>query len=223
MTALTAAPARAARATRPSCRRPVTASAQPTQRRTLLLTTGLTVLLGAGPALASPLNVGDVAPEFALPSTTGGVLSLESLKQAGKWTVAYFYNQDFSPGCSLEAARFQNALPAFAAVNAQVVGISMDTLEKHTEAAAKPASDCASKSLTFPLLSDGTGAVSKAYDAFLDLNFLGKYSDRQTFLVDPKGVVRAKWSERDGGMASVKSPAHTEQVLAAIKAAQEAA
>ena len=45
----------------------------------------------------------------------------------------------------------------------------------------------------------------------------GKFSDRQTFLIDSTGVVRAHWLERDGSMASVKTPEHVNQILAAIK------
>lgn len=44
----------------------------------------------------------------------------------------------------------------------------------------------------------------------------GKFSDRQTFLIDDKGTVVGHWLERDGSMANVKTPAHTEQVIAAI-------
>ena len=44
----------------------------------------------------------------------------------------------------------------------------------------------------------------------------GKFSDRQTFLIDGKGTVVGHWLERDGSMANVKTPAHTEQILAAI-------
>ena len=91
----------------------------------------------------------------------------------------------------------------------------MDALEKHT-------SFCAEKGLTFPLLSDASGAVSASYGADLTIPILGKFSDRQTFLVDPKGVIRAKWLERDGSMASVKTPEHAAQVLAALAAAQKA-
>jgi peroxiredoxin Q/BCP len=85
----------------------------------------------------------------------------------------------------------------------------------------RPAEFCTDKKLTFPLLSDATGEVSKSYGADLSIPFLGKFSDRQTFLINAKGVIVAKWKENDGSMASVKSPAHTEQILAAI-AAQKA-
>jgi chemotaxis protein histidine kinase CheA len=62
------------------------------------------------------------------------------------------------------------------------------------------------------------GDVSAAYGADLTIPLFGKFSDRQTFLIDKAGVIRAKWLERDGSMKSVKTPEHTEQVLADIAA-----
>ena len=85
----------------------------------------------------------------------------------------------------------------------------MDSVESHEDF-------CLKKGLTFPLLSDATGAVSKSYGADLTLPIFGKFSDRQTFLLDSSGVVRGHWLERDGSMASVKTSAHTDQILAKI-------
>ena len=113
------------------------------------------------PALAaapSAPGVGDAAPAFELPSTKGGALSLSGLLSSGKYLVLYFYNADGTTGCSLEAQRFQQALPALEAAGAQLVGVSMDDLSKHTEF-------CSDKKLTFPLLSDKTGDVSASYGA----------------------------------------------------------
>lgn len=87
----------------------------------------------------------------------------------------------------------------------------MDSLEKHDEF-------CKAKGLAFPLLSDSMGEVSASYGADLNIPIFGRFSDRQTFLIDQGGVIRAKWLERDGSMASVKTPEHTAQVLAAIAA-----
>merc|ERR1719235_277197 len=64
--------------------------------------------------------------------------------------------------CSVEAARFEQAQGELAKRGAKVVGISMDALEKHEEA-------CAKGGLTFPLLSDASGDVSKAYGADLSI------------------------------------------------------
>jgi len=85
----------------------------------------------------------------------------------------------------------------------------MDDLSKHSEF-------CSDKKLTFPLLSDSTGDMSSSYGADLKIPIFGRFSDRQTFLIDPKGTIRGKWKEADGSMASVKTPEHTLQVLATL-------
>ena len=80
---------------------------------------------------------------------------------------------DGTTGCSLEATRFQQALPAIEAAKAQLVGVSMDSLESHGQF-------CTDKALTFPLLSDkADGSVSASYGADLKIPILGRFSDRQ--------------------------------------------
>jgi peroxiredoxin Q/BCP len=172
-----------------------------------------TVQVSQRPALAAAApapGVGDSAPAFELPSTKGGALSLTSLLSSGKYLVLYFYNADGTTGCSLEAQRFQQALPSLEAAGAQLVGVSMDDLSKHTEF-------CSDKKLTFPLLSDKTGDVSASYGADLKIPILGRFSDRQTFLIEPSGKIVGKWKEQDGSMASVKTMDHANQVLEKIK------
>ena len=191
------------------------AAATPLGRREALAASALLAALSAAPRAFAAVEVGSDAPAFMLPATTGKDISLGELTAGGRYAVVYFYNADFTSGCSLEAQRFQQALPAFAAANASVVGISMDLLSKHTEF-------CSQKSLTFPLLSDQDGSVSKLYGADLNLGPFGKFSDRQTFLISPQGQVIAKWKEADGSMASVKTPEHTAQILAALQKAQSA-
>ena len=139
----------------------------------------------------------------------GGTVALGDVVKSNKYTVLYFYNQDFSAGCSIEAERFNQAIGDFKAAGATVVGVSMDPMEKHEEF-------CTAKGLGFKLLSDGDGSVSAAYGADLKIPLLGKFSDRQTFLIDGSGTVVGHWLERDGSMANVKTPAHTAQILDAI-------
>ena len=203
-----------ARATAPRRARaiaPVRASAGESgvSRRDALAGSAAALAVLARPAPARALDVGAVAPDFALPATGGGSVALADVVKSSKYTVLYFYNQDFSQGCSIEAERFNQALGDFKAKGATVVGVSMDPMEKHEEF-------CTAKGLGFKLLSDGDGAVSAAYGADLKIPILGKFSDRQTFLIDDKGTVVGHWLERDGSMANVKTPAHTTQIIDAI-------
>lgn len=122
-----------------------------------------------------PLN--EKAPEFTLPTNTGdGEISLSDYR--GKWVVLYFYPKDFTPGCTLEARRFQEDLPKYQARNVQIIGVSADDVDSHAEF-------CDSEGLKFPLLADVDGKVSKAYGSWL-----GYLSLRHTYLIDPDGILR---------------------------------
>jgi len=159
------------------------------------------------------MEIGSLAPDFTLPGTSGDSVTLSDALKANDYVVLYFYNQDGSPGCSIEAQRFESAIPQFSAKKARVLGVSMDSLEKHAEF-------CDSKGLkSFTLLSDNDGAVSEAYGADLKIPIFGRFSDRQTFLIKSNGVILNHWLERDSSMASVKTTAHVDQILAAIDAA----
>ena len=118
------------------------------------------------------------APEFTLPTNTGeGKVSLSDYR--GKWVVLYFYPKDFTSGCTLEARRFQQDLLKYQARNTQILGVSADDIDSH-------AKFCDSEGLTFPLLADTDGSVSKAYGSWLRFISL-----RHTYLIDPDGILRA--------------------------------
>lgn len=136
------------------------------------------------------------APEFTLPTNTGnGTISLSDYR--GQWVVVYFYPKDFTPGCTLEARRFQQDLQKYIAKNTQILGISVDDVDSHAEF-------CDSEGLKFPLLADVDGAVSKAYGSWL-----GYSSLRHTYIVDPEGTLRAIFT-------GVKPVIHSQEVLAKL-------
>ena len=112
----------------------------------------------------------------------------------GKWLILYFYPKDFSSGCSLEAKGFQDNLSRFNKLNSSIVGISADSNEEHE-------SFCTSSKLGYTLLSDTTGEISRTYDSWLD-----PYSKRNTFLINPKGIVVYKW-------IGVRPIGHAKEVL----------
>jgi thioredoxin-dependent peroxiredoxin len=147
-----------------------------------------------------PLN--ELAPEFALPTNDGrGQLSLSSFR--GKWVVLYFYPKDFTPGCTLEAQRFQRDLSKYQAMNTQVVGVSADSVDSHAEF-------CSSEGLKFPLLADEEGLVSKTYGSWM-----GFLSMRHTFIIDPDGVLRER-------MVKVAPAVHSTEVLERLNELQQA-
>ena len=77
----------------------------------------------------SDLKVGDKAPDFELPSSTGKPVRLSSLK--GKNVVLYFYPEDDTPGCTREACSFRYNLPKFEGFDAVILGVSKDSMTSH--------------------------------------------------------------------------------------------
>ncbi|MDJ0730536.1 MAG: peroxiredoxin [Crocosphaera sp.] len=143
-----------------------------------------------GPQL--PLN--EPAPNFTLPTNTGdGEISLSDYK--GQWVVLYFYPQDFTPGCTLEARRFQQDLPKYEAKNTQILGVSVDDVDSHREF-------CDAEGLKFPLLADTSGEVSKTYGSFLT-----GMSLRHTYLIDPDGILKERF-------LGVRPAIHSQEILA---------
>ena len=119
------------------------------------------------------LSVGAIAPDFTLPSTTIGSITL-SKDFAGKSVILYFYPKDFTPGCTAEACEFRDQFAVFREVAIPIFGISRDSLATHEK--FKKA-----HRLPFELLSDESGKVCKAYDALLPIL---KMPTRVTYLLD---------------------------------------
>lgn len=145
-------------------------------------------------------QVGQMAPNFTLPSQNGSKISLDQYR--GKWVVVYFYPKDQTPGCTIEARNFQHDLNKFEAANAVILGISVDSVKSHQ-------AFCTKDGLHFKLLSDtGTGVV-KEYGSLG--NYMGfKIAKRNTFLVNPEGKIVKEW-------IGVDPTGHSAEVLQAIQ------
>jgi peroxiredoxin Q/BCP len=148
--------------------------------------------------------VGSNAPTFSLTTNEGKQASLSEFK--GKWVVLYFYPKDFTGGCTLEAHNFQRDLSKYDAVNAVILGVSVDTAESHK-------SFCAKEGLNFKLLSDSDAKVSEQYGSVMQYNGM-KLSARNTFIIDPQGKVVKVF-------AKVNPAVHSEEVLAALASLQK--
>jgi peroxiredoxin Q/BCP len=154
--------------------------------------------------MADELEVGDKAPDFSLPDQGGKTVSLKSLK--GKQVVLYFYPKDDTPGCTKEACGFRDSLKAIEQTNTVVLGVSMDNAESHQKFIKK-------YSLSFPLLCDEDGKVSKAYGVYKKKNMYGKTYwgiERSTFIIDETGKLKAIFRK-------VKVDGHVDEAQAALK------
>ena len=150
------------------------------------------------------ITVGDAAPDFTMAADGGRTVRLSDLK--GRKVVLYFYPKDDTPGCTKEACGFRDALPDFSAIDAEIIGVSKDSVAKHDKFKAK-------YDLPFTLATDEDGSVCEAYGTWVEKSMYGrKYMgiDRATFLIDETGRLRAEWRK-------VKVPGHVEDVLATAK------
>ncbi len=151
-------------------------------------------------AAGDVLQAGTNAPNFSLPSQEDTQVSLSQYK--GKWVVLYFYPKDMTTGCTIEAHNFQRDQTKYDALNAVVLGVSLDTVESHK-------TFCTKDSLTFKLLADPDHKVIDAYGVPLMSHGDTKFASRDTFLISPAGKVVKVWT-------GVNPSSHSEDVLAAI-------
>ncbi len=145
--------------------------------------------------------VGSNAPGFNLQDQNSDWHSLEDYR--GQWLAVYFYPKDDTPGCTTEACNFRDNIYAFKAIDAAVVGISVDDVESHKKFSDK-------YKLPFTILADDDGDMSKAYGVLRDYKLL-KLASRQSFLINPEGKIAKHYEDVD-------PDEHTDEVLADIKA-----
>ena len=162
----------------------------------LVAATSIVAARAADDSMPAP---GQAAPTFTLPSQDGSPISLDQYR--GKWVVLYFYPKDMTPGCTIEAHNFQNALGQFEAKNAVILGVSVDTADSHKQF-------CTKDGLTFHLLADPDHKVVSAYGSLGSFGAM-VIANRNTFLIDPKGNIAKVWVKVDPATAA-------SDVLAAI-------
>ena len=135
-----------------------------------------------GQAERMGLPVGIQAPDFSLPDSYAKIIRLSDFR--GKNVILVFYPLDWSPVCSDQLSLYQTELAEFERANAQLLGVSVDSLYSHRAWAAV-------RGLTFPLLADfhPKGEVARLYDVMRDSD---GFSERALYLIDADGTIRYK-------------------------------
>ena len=145
------------------------------------------------------LKVGDTAPDFEGPSSKDSVIRLKDYL-GKKNVVLYFYPEDDTRGCTIEACSFRDKLQPIRALWTEVIGVSVDTVDSHKRFAEK-------NGLSFPLISDEDMQISRAYGA---LSEDGSHAERSTFIIDKKGKIAKVFTDVD-------VTKHTHEVVAALR------
>ena len=147
---------------------------------------------------------GSKAPDFTLQSQEGKQVSLHDFK--GQWVVLYFYPKDMTKGCTIEAHNFQRDLSQYQAKKVEILGVSVDSVDSHQQF-------CTKESLSFKLLSDPSHQVVDQYGSAMQFG-ANTVAARNTFLIDPDGVIRKVY-------VKVSPDPHSAQILADLSELQK--
>src|SRR5436305_14124930 len=165
----------------------------------LLFTAALMSVVFAADQPAPP-SVGSKAPSFTLPNQEGAKMSLAQFK--GRWVVLYFYPKDFTSGCTIEAHNFQRDIDKYSEKNAVILGVSVDDVDSHK-------GFCAKEGLNFKVLADSKKEVVQKYGSVMEYKGM-TLAERNTFLIDPSGVIKKVYLKVD-------PQKHSEDLLADLQ------
>jgi thioredoxin-dependent peroxiredoxin len=143
---------------------------------------------------------GSVAPDFTLPSQSGETVSLGDFL-GKKPVVLFFYPKDNTLGCTKEVCAFRDNFEELGRLDAEVIGISSDSVDSHKRFAEK-------HKLPFTLLSDERGKVRKRFGV---PSTFGLFPGRVTYAIDEEGVVRNVFSSQ------IEVEKHVEEALKTLE------
>jgi peroxiredoxin Q/BCP len=145
-----------------------------------------------------PPTVGQPAPLLRLNDHTGRIATVGGERES--WSVLAFYPKASTPGCTSEVCSLRDSFETLDTIGAEVYGISLDSVQDQAAFAEK-------QGLNFPLLSDPDASAAQKYGV---LDASGQYTQRVTFVIDDKGILR-----RIVDQVSVKT--HGEDLAALIE------
>ncbi|MEH7304687.1 thioredoxin-dependent thiol peroxidase [Neobacillus drentensis] len=150
------------------------------------------------------IDIGMQVPNFELKANNGETINLSNFK--GTNVVLYFYPKDMTPGCTTEACDFRDQIQQFTEVDAVILGVSPDPVDRHQKFVEK-------YGLPFLLLADTEHQLAEAFGVWkLKKNFGKEYMgiERSTFIIDKEGKLVKEWR-------NVKVKGHVDDALAYIR------
>jgi peroxiredoxin Q/BCP len=153
----------------------------------------------------SSIQIGELAPDFELYASNGEKVKLSDYR-GKKHVVLYFYPKDMTPGCTTEACDFRDQHERFFELDAVILGVSPDPLDRHEKFIEK-------HGLPFLLLADEEHKTAEEYGVWtLKKNFGKEYMgiERSTFIINRDGELVKEWRK-------VKVDGHVEDALRFIK------
>jgi peroxiredoxin Q/BCP len=154
--------------------------------------------------MATHLKEGQKAPAFTSKDGEGNKISLLDFK--GQKVVLYFYPQDDTPTCTIQACNLRDNYSALAKAGIKLIGVSPDDSKSHQKFSKK-------FNLPFPLITDSDHAIIKKYGVWGEKNLYGrKYEGlhRTTFLIDKEGFIKKIFLRP-------KNAAHSAEILKAFQ------
>jgi len=163
------------------------------------------------PTVQRGLRIFDPAPRFVA-RTTVGVRTLADYE--GRWLLFFAHPADFTPVCTSEFIAFSKAADRFAAIGCELLALSVDSLYAHI-AWLNDIHERFGVKVPFPVVEDPSMVIAKAY-GMMDETSNGSATVRATYVIDPKGVIRAiSWYPMNVGRS-------VEELLRLVAALQEA-
>lgn len=150
------------------------------------------------------LREGDKAPAFTATDQNGKKISLSDWK--GKKLVLYFYPEDDTPTCTIQACNLRDNYSLLKKNGFEVAGVSPDDEKKHKKFEAK-------FDLPFTLIADPNHKILEKYGVWGEKQLFGHHYmgvHRTTFVIDEKGIIRKIFLRP-------KNKAHAEEIIAACK------
>jgi peroxiredoxin (alkyl hydroperoxide reductase subunit C) len=136
--------------------------------------------------LPHPVRIGQPAPNFAARSTCGAV---ELAQFRGRWVIMFSHPGDFTPVCTSEFVALAEAQPRFHACGAELLGVSVDSLNSHL-AWLRSIKDRTGVEVRFPIIEDPTLQIAQAY-GMIPEDASDASTVRSTYFIDPEGIVQA--------------------------------